>query len=101
MQRDKGTDKDKGSQSDYMKWKKTGVEKDAFFYTCLNFWTNLTLHCLIPDNEIPSYTRFIPLGKIEVEGENSKIGQDIISVYHQKALDFIKRVSIDNSYIHH
>ena len=57
---------------------------------------------LYPNKELPSFTRFIPLGTIEVEGENfnhwsghhfclSSKGELVVT---QKAMDFLKRFSI-------
>lgn len=57
---------------------------------------------LYPNKEIPSFTRFIPLGTVEVEGENfnnwsghhfclSLKGELVVT---QKALDFLKKFSI-------
>ncbi|HWK22880.1 MAG TPA: hypothetical protein VNS08_07605 [Ureibacillus sp.] len=59
---------------------------------------------LYPNKEIPSFTRFIPLGTVEVEGENynnwsghhfclSSKGELVVT---QKALDFFKKFSINN-----
>ncbi len=59
---------------------------------------------LYPDRELPAFSRFIPLGTIELEGENfknwsghhfclSSKGELIVT---QKALDFFKNFSIDN-----
>ena len=60
---------------------------------------------LYPNKEIPSFTRFIPLGTVEVEGENfnnwsghhfclSSKGELVVT---QKALDFLKKFSIKHS----
>lgn len=62
---------------------------------------------MYPNKEIPAFSRFIPLGKIEVEGENFKnwsghhfcLSPKGELVVTQEALDFLKRVSIDNCYI--
>lgn len=62
---------------------------------------------MYPNKEIPTFSRFIPLGKIEVEGENFKnwsghhfcLSPKGELVVTQEALDFLKRVSIDNCYI--
>lgn len=62
---------------------------------------------MYPNKEIPTFSRFIPLGKIEVEGENFKnwsghhfcLSPKGKLVVTQEALDFLKRVSIDNCYI--
>ncbi|SFB99533.1 hypothetical protein SAMN05443252_101365 [Bacillus sp. OV322] len=62
---------------------------------------------MYPNKEIPAFSRFIPLGKIEVEGENFKNWsghQFCLSpkgelVVTQKALDFLKRFSLDNCFI--
>lgn len=62
---------------------------------------------MYPNKEIPAFSRFIPLGKIEIEGEKfknwsghhfclSSKGELVIT---QEALDFLKRFSIDNCYI--
>lgn len=59
---------------------------------------------MYPNKEIPAFSRFIPLGKIEVEGENFKnwsghhfcLSPKGELVVTQEALDFLKRVSIDN-----
>ncbi|MBH0156687.1 hypothetical protein IHV10_09940 [Fictibacillus sp. 5RED26] len=59
---------------------------------------------LYPDRELPAFSRFIPLGTIEVEGEHfknwsghhfclSSKGELIVT---QKALDFFGKFSIDN-----
>ncbi|WP_404448180.1 hypothetical protein LG307_03520 [Sutcliffiella horikoshii] len=59
---------------------------------------------LYPNRELPSFTRFIPLGTVEMEGESFKNW----SGYHfslslkgelvvtQKALEFLEKLSIDN-----
>ncbi len=60
-----------------------------------------------PNKEIPLFSRFIPLGKIEVEGEHftnwsghhfclSSQGELVVT---QEALELLKTVSIDNCYI--
>ncbi|MEK5521513.1 hypothetical protein [Heyndrickxia sp. FSL W8-0423] len=57
---------------------------------------------LYPDKELPSFTRFIPLGKVEVEGEHfndwsghhfclSSRGELVVT---KNALDFLKKFSI-------
>lgn len=59
---------------------------------------------MYPNKEIPSFSRFIPLGKVEVEGENFKNwsghhfcltpkGELVIT---KEALDVLKKASIDN-----
>lgn len=60
-----------------------------------------------PNKEIPTFNRFIPLGKIEMKGENFKkwsghhfsLSPKGELVLTQEALDLLKRVSINNSYI--
>ncbi|MFP9128828.1 hypothetical protein [Niallia sp. BSM11] len=62
---------------------------------------------MYPNKEIPAFSRFIPLGKIEIEGENFKnwsghhfcLSPKGELVVTQEALDFFKRVSIDICYI--
>jgi hypothetical protein len=62
---------------------------------------------MYPNKNIPEFSRFIPLGKIEVEGDNFKnwSGDHVCLspkgelVVTQDALDFFKRVSIDNCFI--
>ncbi|MBM7585886.1 hypothetical protein JOC86_002428 [Bacillus pakistanensis] len=59
---------------------------------------------MYPNKEIPAFSRFIPLGKIEVEEENFKnwsghhfcLSPNGELVITQEALDFLNRVSIDN-----
>ncbi|WP_029326634.1 hypothetical protein [Bacillus sp. m3-13] len=59
---------------------------------------------LYPNKELPSFTRFIPLGTIEIEGESFKNwsghhfslslkGELVVT---QKALDFLEKFSIEN-----
>jgi len=62
---------------------------------------------MYPNKEIPTFNRFIPLGKIEVEGEKFKnwsgnhfcLSPKGELVVTQEALDLLKRVSIDHTYI--
>ncbi|KGR89403.1 hypothetical protein [Lysinibacillus odysseyi] len=62
---------------------------------------------MYPNKEIPAFSRFIPLGKIEVEEENFKnwsghhfcLSPKGELVVTQEALDFLNRFSIDNCFI--
>lgn len=62
---------------------------------------------MYPDKELPTFYRFIPLGKVEVEGENFKnwsghhfcLSSKGELVVTQEALDFLQRFSIDNCFI--
>jgi hypothetical protein len=62
---------------------------------------------MYPNKNIPEFSRFMPLGKIEVEGDNFKNWSGHLFclsakgdlVVTQEALEFLKRVSIDNCYI--
>jgi hypothetical protein len=62
---------------------------------------------MYPDKELPAFIRFIPLGKVEVEGENFKnwsghhfcLSSKGELVVTQEALDFLKKFSIDNCFI--
>ncbi|MCM3162668.1 hypothetical protein [Metabacillus litoralis] len=62
---------------------------------------------MYPDKEIPTFSRFIPLGKTEVEEENFKnwsghhfcLSPKGELVVTQEALDFLNRFSIDNCLI--
>jgi len=62
---------------------------------------------MYPNKEIPPFSRFIPLGKIEVEGEHftnwsghhfclSSKGELVVT---QEALELLKTVSINNCYV--
>lgn len=62
---------------------------------------------MYPNKELPKFSRFIPLGKVEVEGENFKnwsghhfcLSPKGELVVTQEVMDFFKRVLIDNCYI--
>ena len=63
---------------------------------------------MYPNKELPTFSRFIPLGKIEVEGENFKnwsgnsfcLSPKGELVVTQEAMDFLKKkVSLENCYI--
>lgn len=62
---------------------------------------------MYPEKELPEFIRFIPLGKVEVEGENFKnwsghhfcLSSKGELVVTQEALDFLKKFSIDNCFI--
>ncbi|MED1608082.1 hypothetical protein P4U90_22455 [Cytobacillus kochii] len=64
---------------------------------------------MYPDIEIPAFSRFIPLGKIEVEedhfknwsGHHFSLSSKGELVVTQEALDFLNRFSIDNCFITH
>ena len=63
---------------------------------------------MYPNKELPTFSRFIPLGKIEIEGENFKnwsgnsfcLSPKGELVVTQEAMDFLKKkVSLENCYI--
>lgn len=80
--------------------------KDYKIEKCL-ITTSVEFKEMYPSKEIPLFSRFIPLGKVEVEGENFKnwsghhfcLSPKGELVVTKEALDFLKRASIDNSYI--
>lgn len=62
---------------------------------------------MYPNKELPKFRRFIPIGKVEVEGEKFKnwsgnhfcLSPKGELVVTQEVMDFFKRVLIDNCYI--
>ncbi|GGB42173.1 hypothetical protein [Fictibacillus barbaricus] len=75
--------------------------KDYKLEKCLITMSDVFME-LYPNKEIPSFTRFIPLGTVEVEGENFKnwsghhfcLSSKGELVVTKKALDFLKKFSI-------